>query len=72
VAVAYRHAELKHHAPMHAPAVDVPRCVLVVLQAVRELAVPAGWEGQDQDLVALLTQETVQVGGYNTERQCLG
>jgi hypothetical protein len=33
----------------------------VVLQVVRELAVPAGWEAQDQDLVALLTQETVQV-----------
>ncbi|WIA12996.1 hypothetical protein OEZ85_006607 [Tetradesmus obliquus] len=31
-------------------------------QVVRELAVPAGWEAQDADLVALLTQETVQAG----------
>jgi hypothetical protein len=39
------------------------RCsVYVALQVVRELAVPAGWEAQDPDLVAALTQETVQVG----------
>ncbi|KAF6260745.1 hypothetical protein COO60DRAFT_857019 [Scenedesmus sp. NREL 46B-D3] len=31
-------------------------------EVVRELCVPAGWEAQDQDLVALLTQETVQAG----------
>jgi hypothetical protein len=41
--------------------------VCVWLQVVRELAVPAGWEGQDQDLVALLAQETVQVGRRDCE-----
>jgi len=37
-------------------------CCCGCLQLVRELAVPDKWEVQDPDLVALLTQETVQVG----------